>query len=188
MKNVLSAIEKYNKLSDDDKKLLLDKLEPVRLKKGETLIHELEKSPYFYFIEEGAVKTNYIDEKGNKKVVWFGFEKDICFSQSAYFNVEYVNETIDLLEDTLFYRVKIKEIKELYNQYCSWANWGRNFIEFHFTETIKEMDEYKSRKAKDRYIDLINNKPHIHMRVPLKEIASYLGVSAVTISRLRKEL
>ncbi len=184
----MSAIDGYYKLSSLSKNLIIDKLEPIRLKKGEVLIHELEKSPYLFFVEEGAIKTHYIDEEGNKKVVWFGFEGDICFSLSSYINMDYINETIELIEDSLFYRVKVKDVKAMFNEYCDWANWGRCFIEYNFAKTIKEMDEYKSRTAKERYFDLIRTNPNVRERVPLKDIASYLGVSPVTISRLRKEM
>ncbi|MBD0399980.1 Crp/Fnr family transcriptional regulator [Flammeovirga sp. EKP202] len=188
MRNVLSVLEKYYSLSDENKALIVNEMEAFRLKKGDVLIQELEKSPYMFFIEKGAVATSYIDEKGNKKVVWFGFESDICFSISAYIDVAYLPETIELLEDSQFYRVKISHVKALYQNHTDWANWGRSFIEHNFATTIKEMDEYKSRTAKERYQELIKHKPNVRSRVPLKAIASYLGVSPVTISRLRKEI
>jgi hypothetical protein len=100
----------------------------------------------------------------------------------------YVHETTELLEDSLFYRVKIAYVKALFNDHCDWANWGRCFIENVFINTVKELDEYKSLTAKEKYLNLIENNLNVKNRVPLKDIASYLGVSPVTISRLRKEL
>jgi len=187
MKNVLTAIDKYQKLSSKNKELLIHKFEPVFMKKGTVLIDELELSPYLFFIEKGAIKTYYIDETGAKKLVWFGFEGDICFSMSSYIDIPYIHETIELFEDTQFYRVKIEDIKALFNTNCDWANWGRCFIEHIFATTIKEMDEYKSRTTKERYHDLLEHNANIRERVLLKDIASYLGVSPVTISRLRKD-
>lgn len=188
MKHVLSAIDRYYKLSEQSKELLIQKLEPIRLKKDDFLLYEYDQSPYLYFIEKGAIKTHYIDSNGNKKVVWFGFEGDICFSICSYFEIEYISETIELIEDSLFYRIKLEQVKELYSSYCDWANWGRCFIEKSFVDIIREIDEHKAQKAKDKYLELIHAKPKIKARVPLKDIASYLGVSPVTISRLRKEI
>ena len=188
MRNVMSAIDRYYKLSSQSKKLITGELESFRLKKGDVLIHENRPSPYLYFIEKGAVKNHYIDEKGNKQVVWFGFEGDICFSLNAYINMSYMHETTELIEDSLFYRVKISHVKSLYQDYCDWANWGRCFIEQVFIKTVKELDEYKALTAKEKYLNLIGNNQNVKKRVPLKDIASYLGVSPVTISRLRKEL
>ncbi|WP_196885060.1 Crp/Fnr family transcriptional regulator [Aureivirga sp. CE67] len=190
MKNVFSAIDKYYKLSDSSKKLIIDKLEPFTLKKGEILIHDLEKNPYLYFIEKGAVKTHYFNEEGSKKVVWFGFEGSICFSLSSYMNIDtdFINDSIELIEDCEFYRVKISYIKSLFKNHCDWANWGRSFIENTFVITIKEMNENKARSTKENYLNLIKNTPYINERVALKDIASYLGVSPVTLSRLRSEI
>ncbi|WP_430815507.1 Crp/Fnr family transcriptional regulator [Carboxylicivirga sp. RSCT41] len=188
MRNAIAAIDKYYKLSDEGKELIVKELEVFRLKKGDVLIHENIPSPYLYFIENGAVKNHYIDEKGNKKVVWFGFDGDICFSLNAYINMSYIHETTELLEDSLFYRVKIAYIKDLYNKYRDWANWGRCFMESVFINTVKELDEFKSQTAKEKYLNLIRTNRNIKERVPLKDLASYIGVSPVTISRLRTEL
>jgi len=141
-----------------------------------------------YFIEKGAVKKNYFDAKGNKKVVWFGFEGDVCFSLNAYMDMSNMQETTELMEDSLFYRVKISYIKALYKNYCDWANWGRCFIEDMFVKVVKELDENKALTAKEKYLNLIGDNQNVKKRVPLKDIASYLGVSPVTISRLRKEM
>lgn len=188
MRNVMTAIDKYYKLSGKSKDLIIDKLESFRLKRGDVLIHEHSPSPYLYFIEKGAVKNHYIDDKGNKQVVWFGFEGDICFSLNAYINMSYMHETIELIEDSQFYRVKISHVKALYKDDCDWANWGRCFMEQVFLKTVKELDEYKALTAKEKYLNLIGTNLNVKERVPLKDIASYLGVSPVTISRLRKEL
>lgn len=184
----MSSIDRYYKLSTPSKNLIIDKLEAIRMKKGEILIHDYSPSLYLYFIEEGAVKNYYIDEKGNKQVDWFGFEGDISFSLNAYINMSYIHETTELIEDSLFYRVKISHVKSLYKDHCDWANWGRCFIESAFIKTVKELDEYKFLTAKEKYLALIGNNLNVKERVPLKDIASYLGVSPVTISRLRKEL
>ncbi|WP_321516573.1 Crp/Fnr family transcriptional regulator [Marinifilum fragile] len=188
MRNAISAIDRYYKLSKQSKNLIIHEFEEVRMKKGEVLIHESIRSPYLYFIEEGAVKNHYIDEKGNKKVVWFGFEGNICFSMNSYININYIHETTELLEDSLFYRVKINHVKALFKDHCDWANWGRCFMESVFINTIHELDEFKSLATKEKYMKLIENNQDVKERVPLKDIASYLGVSPVTISRLRKEL
>lgn len=187
MENTLSAIDGYYKLSDESRNMIKNKLEVVCFKKGYILIDELSKSPYLYFIENGGVKSYYFDKKGNTQMVWFGFESDICFSVNEYIDMPYIPEIIELLEDTTFYRIKISELKSLYEKYCDWANWGRCFIESIFVKTIMEMDKYKSCNTEEKYHDLIDKNPNIKNRVALKDIASYLAVSPVTISRLRNK-
>lgn len=163
-------------------------MEAFNIKKGETLIPELQTSPYVYFIEKGAVKTYSIDEKGNKEVVWFGFEGDMCFSLSAYFDVAYQLETFEILEDSLLYKTDVAYFRHLHQTHLAWSNWARRFAEVHLVELFLEIDEHRPLNAKERYLSLLKKNPHIQDRVPLKDIASYLGVSPVTISRFRKEM
>lgn len=187
METVRQALDRYYPLSDKAKQMLEVALEPVNLKKGETLIAELEVSKYIYFIEQGALKNHYIDESGNKNVVWFGFEGDICFSLSAYFDIAYYHECMVLLEDAQLYRMPVSKIKSFYDSHIEWANWGRKFVEYHLIKFYREIDEHRPLDAKSRYVKLMEQDENIRQRVPLKDIASYLGVSPVTISRFRKQ-
>ena len=187
MKQILNTLNKYERLSEESKDLLVKMLEPVNIEKGHELIPELHVSPYIFFIEKGALKNHFIDENGNKNVVWFGFEGDMCFSLSAYFDIPYYHECIEAIEDSFLFRAKIKRFRELYKTSIEWSNWGRRLAEHHLVKLYYEMDEHRPMTAKERYLNLIENNPNIQERVPLKDIASYLGVSPVTISRFRKE-
>lgn len=188
MKNLLDTLHKYYPLSEDAKQLLLATLEPVEVKKGTVLIPELHISPFVHFIEKGAIKTYNIDEKGNKEAVWFGFEGDLCFSLNAYFDIPQVLETCEVFEDSLLYRGSIKFFRQLHEQHLEWANWARCFAEVHLVQLFMEIDEHRPMNAKERYLNLIEKNPNIQQRASLKDIASYLGVSPVTISRFRKEM
>ncbi|HAS40348.1 MAG TPA: hypothetical protein DCS93_07705 [Microscillaceae bacterium] len=188
MQNLLNTLKKYYSLSNEAQQLLLPRLEPLPMKKGEVVIPELYESPYVFFIEQGAIKTYNIDEKGNKEVVWFGFEGDLCFSLSAYFDIPPVLETCEMLEDGLLYRGSVQFFRQLHRENLEWANWARCFAEVHLVQLFQEIDEHRPLNAKERYLSLIKSNPNIQQRAPLKDIASYLGVSPVTISRFRKEM
>ena len=187
VKQILKTLDKYGKLSKESKALLTEMLEPIDIEKGFELIPELHVSPYIFFIEKGALKNHYIDEKGNKNIVWFGFEGDMCFSLSAYFDIPYYHECIEVLEDSLLYRTRVKSFRELYQTSIEWSNWGRRLAEHHLIKLYYEIDEHRPMTAKERYQNLIENNQNIQERITLKDIASYLGVSPVTISRFRKE-
>ena len=188
MKNLHHTLQKYYPLSEAAQQMLKEVMESISLKKGEVLIEGLEVSPYVFFIEQGAVKTYHTDERGNKEVVWFGFEGDLCFSLRAYFGTPQVLETSELLEDSLLYRANIKYFRQLHQEHLEWANWARCFAEVHLVQLFREIDEHRPLTAKERYLSLTSKNPNIQHRAPLKDIASYLGVSPVTISRFRREM
>ena len=188
MKNILKMLDTTFKLSIEAKNLLINKLEPISYKKEDVAFSDFEISNYAYFIETGAVKNHYINNEGDKTVVWFGFEGDVCLLLTKYLDIEHYPASFELLEDTQFYRIKLATLKSLYACNLEWANWGRKLAEIHLIKTYKEIDEYRSLDAKKRYLHLIKNNENIKNRVPIKDIASYLGVSPVTISRFRKNL
>lgn len=187
MKNILETLNINNILGEDSKQLLINLFKKECLPKGSQLISEFESSKYAYFIEKGAVKNHFINDKGEKTVVWFGFEGDICLLLSEYLDIEYYPACFELLEDCTFYKVKVSDLKKLFNTNLEWANWGKRLAENLLVKTYQEIDEYRLMDAKNRYLHLIDTNENIKSRVPLKDIASYLGVSPVTISRFRKK-
>ncbi|BDD11124.1 DNA-binding protein [Fulvitalea axinellae] len=187
MENTLRTLRRFGRLSTANIEAFAAQLERVELPRNTELIREGEVSPYFYFLEKGATKTNYIDEYGDKKAVWFAFEGELLFSFSAYFAVEGHQESIELYEDSVLYRIPLRKLRYLYDTDLEWANWGRLISERFLGKVLTEMDRNRFVKAKDRYRWLIESRPDIHKRVPLKDIASYLGISKESLSRIRKE-
>ncbi len=188
MKNILKMLDKTYSLSLQAKELLTNNLEKVNYKKEDLSFSDFEISNYAYFIETGAVKNHYINNNGDKTVVWFGFEGDICVLLTKYLDIEHYPASFEFLEDTVFYRIKLSHLKHLYATNMEWANWGRKLAEILLVKTYIEIDEYRLMDAKKRYLHLIQNNENIKNRAPIKDIASYLGVSPVTISRFRKKL
>jgi len=186
MKNILKTLNINNTLSEASKQILITKFEKIIIKKEKGVATQFNPSKYIYFIEEGAVKNHYINDEGEITVVWFGFESDICILLSEYLDIDYYPAHFELLEDCSFYRAPLSDLKQLYKTNIEWANWGREITENLLIKTYKEIDEYRSMDAKSRYLHLIENNENIKNRVPIKDIASYLGVSPVTISRIRK--
>jgi len=188
MKNVLKIQTNSFILSKEAENLLINKLEKVSYKKEDLTFSDYEISNYANFIESGAIKNHYINNDGDKTVVWFGFEGDICLFLTKYLDIEHYPASFEFLEDTVFLQNKITDLKQLYATNIEWANCGRKLAEIQLIKTYKKIDEYRLMDAKKRYLHLIQNNENIKNRVPIKDIASYLGVSPVTISRFRKNI
>jgi len=188
MKNILKMLNTTFELSLEAKELFISKLEQISHKKEDFSFSDFEISNYAYFIENGAVKNHFINDDGDKTVVWFGFEGDICVVLHEYLDIDYYPVSFEFLEDTDFYRIKLIDLKSLYTSNLEWANWGRKLAETLLVKTYAEIDEHRIMDAKKRYLHLIENNENIKNRVPIKDIASYLGVCPVTISRFRKNI
>lgn len=183
-------IEKINSiypLKHDSLKLLLAQMQLIELPKNKVLVDAGQIGRSAYFIQKGIARA-YCDGKDNQITFWFGIEGDFVFSYNSYINGLPGYESIELLENSILYEIKDESLQRLFKENIDLANWGRKLAEL---ELIKLEERYISRlfkSASECYADLLNNSPSLIQRIQLGYIASYLGVTQVTLSRIRAEI
>ena len=143
------------------------------------------KSINLYFIIHGIVRGYYIDEHGNDITKCFSSENEF-FSSEGLRTASVSSFTIECLEDChciqLPYGLVCKVMKE--NE-----NLKNSFVKYYLQEVEKLENKAKNSalmNAEERYIDFCKQYPHLHERVELKYIASYIGIRAASLSRIRK--
>ncbi len=92
------------------------------------------------------------------------------------------------MEDSVLYRIANSTLQELYLHYIGLSNWGRKLAELELIKTEERLINRQFKTAAERYHELISNAPSLIKRVQLGHIASYLGITQVTLSRIRAEL
>ena len=151
--------------------------------KGTKLISEGERHHYIYLIMKGSVKSYY--SKDSKEVcVWFSLENEIIGTTSTI-QGDTSKETIELLEDSELIKLNIKKIKELTQTDLSISNVLNSLWEEHATFLEERLYQLQFMNSQERYKALIKDNPEILQRVSLTDIASFLGVSRETLSRIR---
>lgn len=164
-------------------KLLWAELEKIDLKKGKQLIKSGRVEHHLYFILQGIARV-YL--KSEKEITFcFCTETDIILSYNSYFNETPGYENIELLEDSTLLKISHKRIKELCSQQLEIANFFNKIIGSELVKTEERLINTQSKTASERYEDLLSLNPSIVNRVQLGYIASYLGISQVTLSRIR---
>lgn len=124
--------------------------------------------------------------RDNKEITfWFGTEGDIAISYFSYVANRPGYETVELLEDSTLYAISQDALQKLFTTNIEIANWGRKLAEFELIRTEKEFMTQQSLPAALRYQQLLEQNPQLIRRVQLGYIASYLGVTQVTLSRIR---
>ena len=174
--DIYDIIDNIYKLPLASKEALLNETPEVTYPKGFHLFLANRKSSKFYLMKKGMLHA-YTYKSDKKVTFWFGKEGDAIFPLQTLYNNQAGYENIELLED---YR--------LFEEDIHIANWGRKFAE---RECIKSEQLFISRQFKtslERYQDLIADYPDILQRVPLGIIASYLGISQVSLSRIRAKI
>ncbi|MDO7743336.1 MAG: Crp/Fnr family transcriptional regulator [Pedobacter sp.] len=186
MEHTLNTIKSIYPLQDKHLQLLYAQLKRIELPKNHLIFHAQKVERSLYFIEKGIARA-YLDGMDNRITFWFGMEGDVMFSYHSYINGKPGYENIELLENSILYELKTDSLIQLFNTHTELANWGRKLAEL---ELIKTEERYIARlfkSASERYQELQASYPALINRIQLGHIASYLGVTQVTLSRIRSE-
>lgn len=174
-------------LSDSSLLKIIDKTQLIKLAKSAIIIDTDKVEKKIYFVKKGILRAYTIDD-GKEITFWFGKEGDLILSMRSYIENKVGYETIESMEDCELYEIKMSDLQEFYATNLEIANWGRKLAEI---ELIKTEERFISRQlgtAIDRYKKLLIVNPSLINRVQLGYIASFLGISQVTLSRIRAEI
>lgn len=184
--NIDQILDNIYLLPEASKNILKEHIVAVRHSKEHILLKTDKIETSIYFIKKGIVRA-YAIPNGNEITFWFGEEGEAILSMKSYVENKKGYENIELLEDCELYKLKIETLNNLYNQDIHIANWGRRLAEKELLKIESRIISTELLSAKERYDELIINFPSLVQRVPLKHIASYLGITPVSLSRVRKK-
>lgn len=139
------------------------------------------------FIKEGIVRA-YTSVDGKEITFWFGKEGATLVSMKGYVNDEPGYETMELMEDSVLYVLERKKLKVLFSEDLHIANWGRRYAEMELLATEERLISMLSAIASERYKELLEKEPDLLQRLPLGSIATYLGITQASLSRIRAQI
>lgn len=174
-------------LPEPSKLILKSCATEVSYAKGLILLHADKIETTIYFIRKGIARA-YSNRDDNEVTFWFGKEGDTVLSMKSYVAKQKGYEDIELLENCDLYELKSEKLQKLFEEDIHIANWGRKFAEKELVKTEERLISRQFRTASERYKELLIDYPHLIRRVQLGHIASYLGISQVSLSRIRAEI
>lgn len=155
--------------------------------KGHLIIRAATIARKIYFIKKGIVRA-YAHTDDNEITFWFGREGETVISMKSYVEQQEGYEDIVLLEDCDLYELDAATLQRLFVQDIHIANWGRRFAELELVKTEQRLISRQFKNATDRYKALLEDSPDLLRRVPLGHIASFLGITQVSLSRIRADI
>jgi len=163
------------------------KLVKCSFKKGEIIQKMGEVPTHLFIIESGIAKSSYIKNDGKELIKTFFATHDIASGYVEVLKGIPSRVEIKALEDIEAYSFPFKTVKELYYEHPCWNAIGRVIAEKFFI--IKEQREYEflMLDAKERYISFQKTHGHIENKIPDNQIALYLGITPVSLSRIKKD-
>lgn len=177
----------YNELPESSANRLQDIIESVEYPKKYLLFEENKKNRDLYFISKGIARV-YCQQDINEVTLQFASEGEILLSLQSYIENTPGYENIELIEPCILYHLSYTDLQLLYEEDIHIANWSRKFVERELIKMEQRLISLQFKTAKQRYSDLIKKYPSLLQRVQLGHIASYLGISQVTLSRIRAEI
>lgn len=141
-------------------------------------------SDRLYFVEQGVVRGYYLKD-GKDVTSWFMREGDFIISIVSFYTRQPAQEYVELLEDTVLWSITYAQLQQLYRDFPEFNVVGRLLTEKYYVLSERRSQNLRMQTAPERYAQLLSDFPDIFGRVPLKYIASHLGISPETLSRLR---
>ena len=174
-------------LPQGSKTTLIEKITEISWPKNHILLKTDKVETKIYFIKSGIVRAYSIID-GDEITFWFGKEGETVISMRSYVENLKGYENIELLENCELYVIYISDLQKLYQEDLHIANWGRKFAEKELIKTEERLISRQFRTATERYAELLANNPDLLQRVQLGHIASYLGITQVSLSRIRAKI
>ncbi len=186
MQSLLQELSQRCFLSPELQQRVRSCFEVKTIKKGEKILDQGHKANYLYFIEEGVLHTYYYHD-GKQISSWFYAEHLFITSWHSFYGQKPSFESIECLEDGVLYQVSYDNYQKLIAEFPAFGNFARLLAE----EMLTFLDEFSKGwsflSAKEKYQLLLTYFSDIELRVKLGYIASFLGISQETLSRLRAE-
>jgi CRP-like cAMP-binding protein len=173
-------------LSDDDKHLLMAHFKPKKLRKRQYFLQEGDVCKYIGFVIKGSARTFTVDEKGHEHILKLSMENWWLADFESFYLLTPSRFNIEALEDLEVLQSTNAQIEEFLKHIPAFSAMANVISQNYTIANQKRMQAAMSYTAEERYEDLISNYPEFFKRFPQNMIASYLGLSRETLSRLRK--
>ena len=183
---LITFIEQYGKLTPAGKAALTESFKPRSVKKGDLLLFQGEVCDKIYFVRSGCVRLYYTADNV-ETTVWFSFENNSAIELSSFLSdapSEYYLEAIEDSEVLFLYK---SELADLYEEFPEMERVMRSFWEDVILNLLRRFTSLQKDPAEKRYLDLMQ-LPRYMQRIPQKYLASYIGVTPSSLSRIRRNL
>jgi CRP-like cAMP-binding protein len=187
MRKLIENIKAYVSLNSNEIGHLEESIEKKTYNKHDIIFTEGKITDKIYFVEKGCVRLFY-NVNGNDKTAFFYTEGQfICAGESYTFNIPAV-ENYQAVEQTDIYVFSKSKIEILLSKVPKMEVIARIATENELITCQKVIASFVTKSAEERYLDLLNTKGELFLRVPQQYIASFLGVSPETLSRIKKRI
>jgi CRP-like cAMP-binding protein len=188
-KNLLHYISRHSTLplTDKEEALVVAAFQPKKLRKKQYFLQEGEVCRYIGFIIKGAMRQYSVDDKGVEHIIQLYIEDWWVSDRESAIMLTPSKYNIDAWEDTELLIATVADMLELIEKIPSFAQMTRMMDQRSFIASQRRLNSTISNTAEKRYEEFADHHPHFIQRFPQHLIASFLGITKETLSRIRKQ-
>jgi len=184
----LNNIFSSKDFNESELKLILCQFKQVNFSKSEYLLKEGKTENHYWFLERGFVRSFVNDTCGNDITTNFYGQSDIVIDWSSFFLRNPTRENIQALTDCICWQLDFEAFQQLFHSIKAFREQGRRRLVSSYFALKNQSVSLIADEAKERYLRLLREKPHIVQNVSQQHIATYLGITKYSLSRIRKEI
>ena len=184
---LLNKIREYITLSRRDCTLIEELFVPLFLSKGEVLLQEGNICKYFYYVNKGLLRQ-FMNYDGKELTIHFNEEDTFICDFESFISKTPSQKTIIALEDSVLQMISYSNLQRFYKEIREGERFGRLLLEETFIEAIHYIISGLADSPQERYLKFMRQYKNIEQRVAQKYIASFVGVTPQSLSRIRKRI
>lgn len=182
----LKYIYRHPLLSEQELNRIWEAHLPLEFNKGELLLREGEVATAYYLVEEGIVRAYVQDYDNNEITTEFFCVRDIVIIPASLFQQIPSKENLQAVSPCRLWKIDYESFQALFHSIEGVREWGRIWFSHQLFNMKQRSLEMITETASSRYEKLLREKPQIIQQAPLKQIASYLGITDTSLSRIRR--
>jgi CRP-like cAMP-binding protein len=186
--SITQSILRFTEVPDQELQYFHKQLHWKTIKKGEILIHSGDVCEHVYFCGEGLLRMFYEHVEGTEHIKNFVSEGDFFTDYRSFLTSEGAFVSIQAIEDSVCASISKSSIEHLYERHACWERFGRKLAEALFVAKSRKERELVELSAEERYLLFLEQFPGLEQRVPQYQIAAFLAISPVSLSRIRNKL
>ncbi len=187
MQNIRLYLDQFVQLSEEEWHVFSSKLEKVEFPKRSIIRLKGEVESHLLFINSGIIRY-YIEKNDTQYTFGFAFAREFASAYDSFLTQKPSRYYVEALTDTVAWKISFENLQLAYQETQNGNAIGRALAEELYLYKFSKEMSLKHQSAEERYLSLIENKPHFLKEIPLQYIASYIGVTPQTLSKIRRRI
>jgi CRP-like cAMP-binding protein len=186
--NLQEFAQRFDFLNSSDVELIMQHVEITPMKKGAYFTEAGEMCKHVALIQEGLFRCYYIKENGEEVNASFRWEGKIMGAYECIIKSTPSSQYIQALEDSIVLKIDFTELEKLYDNNRNLERAAKMLLQNTLAEALQKIESFIVDNPETRYLKIMKEYPDLNQRIPNKYIASFLGITPVSLSRIRKRL